>query len=204
MYGTGIYLENASNCMIEGVTGYDLIVGIDLLSSTGNSITDVHLSDMRFYGFNLESNSNFNQITDNTLIKSSGGSLPNFGIAIYDHSVSNTIHNNLIAVQGYGLYIWVSGENSVIGNSFIGDPASAGRAYISGSTYPDGLNVFYELPPTGGNYWSYWAPPYRLDNDGDGFVDQPYTIYSGQTDYYPLAVPPHPWEPPEDPPPWPP
>jgi len=66
------------------------------------------------------------------------------------HSDDNEIYHNSF-LDNVGYYMWSSGN----GNG----------------------NVFNLPEPCGGNFWSDWTMP---DNDGDGFVDDPYSFSGGQ------------------------
>jgi len=89
----------------------------------------------------------------------------------------NTLADNTVSNNGYGIWLESSSDNQIYNNNFIDNTiqayATAGRRG----------NIFNLDKPIGGNYWSDWTSP---DADGDGFVDYPYVFTDGR-DYLPWA-----------------
>ena len=86
-----------------------------------------------------------------------------------DESSNNTLTNNTASNNYYGIWLDYSSYNQIYNNNFIGNVA---QTYVRHSG-----NCFDLHKPIGGNYWSDWCPPLHPDDDGDGFVDNPYPIY---------------------------
>ena len=87
----------------------------------------------------------------------------------------NTLTDNTISNNGYGIQLQSSNDNQIYNNNFIGNTIQAH------ATTGRGSNIFNLEKPIGGNYWSDWTTP---DADGDGFVDSPYVLADG-VDYLP-------------------
>ena len=115
------------------------------------------------------------------------------GIYLCYDSSNNTLTNNTVNTNYYGIRLSISSSNTLTGNTInnnnyypiILDGYSnfnkvynnnfidnAIQAYNGGSG-----NEFYLAKPVGGNYWSDWTSP---DVDYDGFVDSPYVFTGGQ------------------------
>jgi len=95
-------------------------------------------------------------------------------------------NNTIMENQRWGIFLdWSCYGVTVHNNNFIDNniPGGQTQAY-------DGNWVEYVLwnSTEGGNHWSEWTSP---DDDGDGFVDIPYSIYSwdGSQDNMPLVEP---------------
>ncbi len=89
----------------------------------------------------------------------------------------NTLTDNTVSNNGYGIQLQSSSDNQIYNNNFIDNTI---QAY---ATTGRRSNIFNLDKPIGGNYWSDWTSP---DADGDGFVDYPY-VFTGGVDYLPWA-----------------
>jgi len=177
----GIYLRYACNNTIDDnnvrVNTYD---NINLRYSYDNIISnnDVTQGESGVY----IRNSARNQVLNNS-INNIAGTAVNMWFAHSNVVRGNTLSNN-------GLGIWTCDEtsgnliyhNNVVGNIY------QGRDYCNNS-WDNGY-------PDGGNYWSDWTSPDTLSGalqdqpGGDGIVDNPYPILSGDSfDRYPLVSP---------------
>jgi len=104
------------------------------------------------------------QVTGNAITRGTEA-----GIYMQDSS-GNTIADNSISSSAKGIYILTgSPTNSIYHNNFLYNTVQA----YSLSTG----NVYNLAAPDGGNFWSNWASP---DNNGDGFVDNPFVFTGGQ------------------------
>jgi parallel beta-helix repeat protein len=88
----------------------------------------------------------------------------------------NTLTDNTVSNNRYGIQFQSSSDNQIYNNNFIDNTI---QAYVTGR----GGNIFNLEKPIGGNYWSDWTTP---DADGEGFVDSPY-VFTGGVDYLPWA-----------------
>jgi parallel beta-helix repeat protein len=91
------------------------------------------------------------------------------GGVVIEAAANNTLTDNTISNNVYGIRLQSSSENQIYNNNFIDNTI---QAYVTDS---EG-NIFNLEKPTGGNYWSDWTSP---DIDGDGFVDSPYFFTDG-------------------------
>jgi len=91
---------------------------------------------------------------------------------------NNTIINNTIWCNGYGIWIDNSGGNIVYHNIFTDN--------VQQVLIEWGNNTWDDSYPSGGNYWSDYT---GVDANGDGIGDIPYVIDENNTDRYPLMNP---------------
>jgi parallel beta-helix repeat protein len=91
------------------------------------------------------------------------------GGVVIEAAYNNTLTDNTISNNIYGIQLQSSSENQIYNNNFIDNTI---QAYVTDS---EG-NIFNLEKPTGGNYWSDWTSP---DIDGDDFVDSPYVFTDG-------------------------
>jgi parallel beta-helix repeat protein len=93
-------------------------------------------------------------------------------------SSNNTVTGNTVRLsKGFGLQIESSDYNTIYNNNFIDNGLEAGYQVVD---HLGTGNVFHLDKPIGGNYWSDWTGP---DDDGDGFVDLPYPIWTVDPEY---------------------
>ena len=88
------------------------------------------------------------------------------------------IRKNILKLNKYGIYLSATINSQIYNNDFLDNTT---HSFVAGGSG----NVFNLPKPTGGNYWSNWITP---DNDGDGFVDNPF-IFSGGQDNLPSVCP---------------
>jgi len=123
------------------------------------------------YGISLSS-SNEHTITGNT---ASNNEMD--GISLFQ-SNNNTITNNTVLENNLGISLRDSSNNQIFSNKFIDNNA---QTFVDEESED---NIFNLSKPIGGNYWSDWT---GADDDGDGFVDEPYSIDENEWDYLPIA-----------------
>ena len=112
------------------------------------------------------------------------------GGVIIEAAANNSLTDNTISNNGYGIRLESSSDNQIYNNNFIDNTT---QAYANTGR---GGNIFNLEKPIGGNYWSDWM---ILDADGDGLVDSPY-VFTGGVDHLPWARQDG-WLPPPPPPP---
>lgn len=164
---TGIYLHYSSGNTLEGNNTSSNPHGVTLISSSNNVIKDSNVSNNN-YGIIFDY-SNSNTITGNTInsnfyfgIGLSWGGTSD-GNVVKENNITN--HNRGHFGGGVGIHSG-SANNTIYNNNFISNAQHVGDRTIG----------IFNLPaPIGGNYWSDWTTP---DNNGDGFVDIPFAIYS--------------------------
>ncbi|MFC1712146.1 NosD domain-containing protein [Candidatus Poribacteria bacterium] len=186
-----ILTNNIANSNSHGITFYG--------SCKQNKITN-NTANLNSYGIRLSGGCTHNNITSNTVNSNTEDGIQLYGQCTYNNVTSNTVNSNTqhgIQLYGqcthnnitsntvnsntqYGIYIdWNSNDNIFYNNNFINNPI---QAYISSDSSGNISNL---EKPIGGNYWSDWTTP---DDDGDGFVDNPYVLTGGQ-DNLPWARP---------------
>ncbi|MFA6000631.1 MAG: NosD domain-containing protein [Thermoleophilia bacterium] len=161
----GIYLEHRNQTTLKNmdISGYSY--GIFLAWTTTTLITGNTIDACGEENISLWA-SYYNTISDNVITNS-----PWDGIGLILYSDGNTVKNNTISGNQWGVWVNQAGSNSIINNNFINN---ATQAEMSGS----GATIF-SSPETGGNFYSDWTIP---DANGDGFVDSPYILPGGQDD----------------------
>jgi parallel beta-helix repeat protein len=115
-------------------------------------------------------------ISDNLIVDN------NFAGIVIESSAENSIINNTIYKNGFGLSIETVDKNKaeknlIRSNDFVRNNVGSDQAADLGND-----NVFEK------NFWDDWTSP---DNNGDGIVDIPYTISNFSKDYYPMVKPNH-------------
>jgi parallel beta-helix repeat protein len=161
-YGIGLFQSSNKNTLISNTASNNNYCGIILSYCGYNSLSE-----------NLISN-NYNGIwlyagSANTLTGNIFSNNQNIGIDLYWQAQINTLINNTVINNSYGIRFYESTNNKIYNNNFIDNTKQ-----IDGSTY---TNVFNLAKPIGGNFWSDWTTP---DADGDGFVDYPYVFTGGK------------------------
>ena len=150
----GISIDISEHNTLIGNTASNNIAGITLLYCDNNTLTGNTLS---YNEIGIEfAGANWNTLTENTISNNTDGF--HFASSPKSSDYNEIIHNNFI-------------DNTT-------------HVVINTPTSESNSNVFFNSPPTGGNFWSGHTTP---DGDGDGFVDTPYTFTGGQ-DNYPWVV----------------
>jgi len=180
---SGVFLSGRNNVRIRNMCIAGFYCGIELDSSTGNTITENILKD------------NFD------------------GIGIIRYSTGNVVSKNKIAANERGIDIYYFSSNNIISeNDFInnGCSISLGQFFsCSGNivyhnnfeteygqiSYGEGSSVWDNGYPSGGNYWSDYegvdqnSGPSQDQPGSDGIGDTPYVINSNNIDHYPIIAP---------------
>jgi len=141
---------------------YDNNDGI-LCFGNNNKITANFIYNHKDSGIKLSS-AHYNDISDNDVHDNEINGI-NLEDSDYNIISNNTITNN----PNEGIYLKNSDYNTITMNHFVSGP----------QVNDDGANNVFIL-----NYWSGWTSP---DADGDGIVDNPYSIGSENQDPYPLV-----------------
>ncbi|MFO7618254.1 MAG: NosD domain-containing protein [Thermoplasmata archaeon] len=111
---------------------------------------------------------------------------PNFnGISLYNSHNNTIVENQVTDNENYGILLISSFFNNIYHNSFINNVNQA---------FDDGINLWDDGYPSGGNYWSDYAGADNFNGPNqdmpgsDGIGDTPYYFDWGQ-DTYPLMEP---------------
>lgn len=128
-------------------------------------------------------NSSFNTISENRIVGKYISDFPlPMGLTLAYYSNNNTIIGNIIEGNHYGIQMMASENNLIYHNNMENNDAQA-QVYPSGGGY---FNMWDNGYSSGGNYWSDYT---GIDSNHDGIGDDPYIIYEGNIDNYPLMNP---------------
>jgi parallel beta-helix repeat protein len=110
--GDGISLTGRSNVTIKSLRIRNFRSGINLTSSSGNTLIANTIKNSTYYGIYLDSSSS-NSVSANTITNST-----KYGIYLYPSSSSNSISANTITSSTYGgIYLDSSSSNSISANT---------------------------------------------------------------------------------------
>ena len=175
-------LINCTRIIVKDWKCSDSGMGIIMVQTTDSTITQNNISNKR-RGIYLYSSNNTsiaeNQLTNNE-----------YGIYIEGNS-SNTIVGNSIINNRCGVYFCGTVPTQIIyHNNFINNSKNADATgwITSPFAQPEGMHVWDNGYPFGGNYWSDYS---GIDANHDGIGDTPYVVsqYLDNTDRYPLMEP---------------
>ncbi|MFX0187678.1 MAG: NosD domain-containing protein [Candidatus Hodarchaeota archaeon] len=121
------------------------------------------------------------------------------GICLEDGSSFNTLKNNFIVENYYGISIWTSSENNITTNTFSNNDygililgsSSYNTFYLNSFYLSFYFHVLYFFCPGTGDSWdngifgNYWDDYIGIDEDDDGIGDTPYNKNS-VIDNYPI------------------
>jgi parallel beta-helix repeat protein len=188
--------------MLGGGTGTVVYVLANNVNITGFAITggDIGIKTDWRYGQNVKIIGNIiddnaggvqlYEVYDSTFADNQVSNNDNWGILLvnnFPRLSNNTIVNNVIWHNGYGIWLDNSGGNIIYHNNFVDNTQ---QVYIEwgNDTLDDGY-------PSGGNYWSDYIGvdvkngPNQDQPSSDGIGDTPYIIDDYNRDRYPLMNP---------------
>jgi parallel beta-helix repeat protein len=199
-----------SNIVIDGAShtlqGTGIENGIEL-----SSLTNVTLENMIItafdYGIYIAYSSQITVI-GNSLLENSGGiwlkeatdnivrknliKLNSFdGIYLWS-SLNNTLYENNVESNTYGISPYLGSDNKIYHNNFVNNEYSVNP--------DDPTDLWDDGYPSGGNYWSdyngsdLYLGELQTEPGSDGIGDTSYVIDGSNTDHYPLMSP---WTPPD-------
>ncbi len=163
------------NLRLSGIT-------FSLVSTTNSMIIHNSLTNS-WHGLQIR-DSYGNVITENYVAHNK-----EFGILI-SSTLANTITGNIIENNNVGVYL-VGSSQIIFHNNFINNSMHADSADWNPLNFlplPNGMHVWDNGYPSGGNYWSSLNP---TDANSDGIGDTAYVINQlrNNTDRYPLTNP---------------
>lgn len=216
-YGINFYPFSNNNTLIKNNVSSNNYIGIwfetDFLSlyfSSNNTLTSnivssnkdgiilSHFRNGTLINNNISQNANtgifLSQSGDNT-ISNNNASSNNIGIQLKFAS-KNILINNIAGLnRNYGIYVTYFSSNNTVYNNYFNNVNNFG--FVS-STFINLWNTTKKAETNiiggsylGGNVWAYpngtGFSQNCADSDDDGICDSPYTLFSNNIDYLPLA-----------------
>jgi len=187
-WSTGIEIVNANYNTLTNLTVISNWADSIYLTNVNNSIINNSVVTDNNDGIQLNAIS-CNNIIANSTISSSA----NKGISIYN--INNTVYNNRIENNGYGIRIFDVNNSKVYNNLFnqtnnVESTLGWTKNYWN-TTNQTGTRIYYRGTNIGGNYWTNPAKNGYSDTctdaNADGFCDKNYTLETDNIDYLPLS-----------------
>ncbi len=213
---TGILLSSSSYNTLSNITANDNdnYFGIKLDHSLYNILHNIIANNNGYGGITLDysSNNTLINVTANNNKGTDGGIFLDYssyntlinitannntvGIYIWDDCENNILANSTFLYNNYGISIGSGGGNNIIYNNIFNGTKDS---FIFMDFPPNQWNTSLQLGPNivgrpfiGGNvYATPSGDGYSQtcdDANHDGICDSPYTLASGNVDYYPLAL----------------
>ncbi|UCG02895.1 MAG: right-handed parallel beta-helix repeat-containing protein [Candidatus Heimdallarchaeota archaeon] len=174
--GDGITVINSSFNIIEDNDIYGNGNGGGGGSSEGTS--EITSSIMQLGGGNgiFMDPSDGNTISRNTIQENN-----HHGILLIDSDETSIYDNLVIHNSLYGIYINSGASNQIYWNDMVGNNLEG-----TSQAFDEGIESSFRY-----NYWDEWTSPDDDEGEGDGIVDDPYSIdgYVGNFDNSPLTYP---------------
>ena len=163
----GLLFAYTNNSIITNNNIVNSEIGIDMYSSSNNTLSRNTVTYSDLYGIELRSSPN-NTIAGNDVTNN------DYGIKLTS-SCNNTLSGNTIANNNYyGIQLYISSNNRFYRNNFINNTDQAYLHNSPNNVWDDGFE---------GNYWSDYT---GVDANMDGIGDSSFEIGSNNTDHYPL------------------
>ena len=178
----GLVLAYTTNCTITKTTVIGNYYGIKLYQSKNNTLVENYIKNN--YWAIWIGNSKQNTITNNSIQENY-----KYGL-LFVNASSNTITTNNIQGNWIGAGFVNCSNNIIYHNNFIENTKQAEIEKTAKGYVPmlDGVQIFDNGFPSGGNYWSDYN---GTDTNNDGIGDTQYLVseYRNNTDNYPLMGP---------------
>ncbi|MHA2306841.1 MAG: right-handed parallel beta-helix repeat-containing protein, partial [Candidatus Hodarchaeales archaeon] len=199
--GILFYSYSDNNTVTINAIYNNTLSGIQLTSANNNTIlrNTINGYNYTYYGIFLNFSNSLNTITNNTIYNNSEQGINMLG-STNNTVISNTIYNNTLN----GIYLDFITHNSTIESNIIYNNTNKGLILFSADDNTIAWNTFITNPSGGPgfsqaedggssntfkfNYWDHWINP---DADGNGIVDNSYSINgsAGNSDPFPLKYP---------------
>lgn len=185
---SGIYLSSCRNCTIDNNKFLNNGLGIYVLYSRGNIVSNNIVTNNEEYGIAIQSSED-NILSGNTASDNSRGI--HFGNSDGNKLSGNIVQNNSV----YGFYICPRSDSNLIYNNYFNNTNMTiknGEGNSYNTTKTAGTNI------VGGSYiaGNFWGKTdgtgfsqTAVDKDGDGIADSAYKniTHSNYSDYLPLV-----------------
>jgi len=196
----GIDLSGRTNVAVRNTQITNFYYGIYLNYSSDNIILENNMTNNRGDGVIL-SHSSSNSIIRNNLTNNLDG------IGLVESEDNRICENNASDNTSSGIYLWLSNRNRIVWNEvdfnnlgiWLGESTENIICHNNftdnnqqSSIYSPGYsNIWNDVYPSGGNYWSDYTERYpdASELDASGIWDTPYVIDANNQDNYPLVNP---------------
>jgi len=182
----GILLINTTSSEITGNNSKNNTNGIKLSFSSGNLIAD-NIVNENLQGVEIHSSS-ANTFQGNNITNNGSTGYGGFGVFLYVSTENTLIENNIVdnniakgQLETMGIWTYNSHSNKIYHNNFKNNSRQL-YTFLSDNLFDNGY-------PSGGNYWSDYDTPEEgcLDSNDDGFCDAPYGPVCSK-DNYPFLI----------------
>jgi parallel beta-helix repeat protein len=179
----GIYLQQCSNIRIIENT---ITHNVDAVLATYSPYTTIQANTFQDNGLGVFLDG---IETNHALVKSNNITDGGQGIHLQYWASNNTIINNWVMNNDYGIMLSQSQNNTIYHNNFI---ENTDQAWTGSNSLYNKWDIGW---PTGGNHWSNHNlkddknGQYQNQLGSDGICDSVYTVYDSDIDKYPLAAP---------------
>jgi parallel beta-helix repeat protein len=169
----GIWADHYSNNnLIAGNNIYNNSVGMGLIDSSSNIITNNYINSNENCGMGLEN-------ANDTIVASNIAKNNEYGVWLR-YCTNFTVVGNTLADNWGGIYLDSSDSNTIFHNNLINNT----HQLINNTHQTEIINsASIWADDFEGNYWSNYV---GVDADHDGIGDSAYTIDANNTDNYPL------------------
>jgi len=173
-----IYIRNVNNVPVRNHIIKDCGIGITVARSSNITVSNNTITgtSVIFTGLQPTGGIYLWKVTSSVITKNQ---LTNnyCAISIGYESMHNTVIENNITNNNYGMGFWESSNNKIFHNNFINNTVGVFDRETTS------INVWDDDYLSGGNYWNNYN---GTDNDNDGIGDTPYVIDENNQDDYPL------------------
>jgi len=186
---SGLLVAFTTNSLISQNQIENSDIGIKIWRGSNNSIAANYITGNEFglsIHFSSSNNVYWNNISNN-----------NQGISLSGPS-GNNIFRNIISNNKNGIILDWANNNTIYNNNFINNTRhfyDTTTNFMPWHLVPSSNHNWNQNYPIGGNYWSNLtgvdtkSGPNQNITGSDGIIDTPFSLYTNNTDRYPLTTP---------------